>query len=59
MTRYPVLDGQLFSFQRDGYTHVVTLPEGLGHITRLYQRNGKLMADTASGIPVIISTPKE
>jgi len=39
---------------RPGYTHVATVPPGLGHVTALTVRDGRIVATTASGVDLVL-----
>ena len=41
----------------EGFRHVATLPEGMGNITGLREKNGALVATTESGVDFVL--PKD
>jgi hypothetical protein len=42
--------------RRPGFTFVCELPRALGNVTGLEVRNGRVVADTDSGIKMILTT---
>jgi len=44
---------------RTGTSHLCTVPADLGKVMRLDIRNGKVIAETESGIQMIVPVPKD
>lgn len=40
--------------RRPGFAHVATVPAGLGHVTALTVRDGRIVATTASGVDLVL-----